>query len=604
MEFLKKINSPEDLKKIDWRKLPDLAAEIRERIINVISKSGGHLGPSLGVVELTIALHYVYNAPQDKVVWDVGHQSYCHKILTGRNQAFPTIRQHGGISGFNSVNESEYDAFGVGHASTSISAALGLAVARDLKHENYDVIAVIGDGSLTGGLAFEGLNNAGMSNRKMTVVLNDNKMSISPNVGALSKYLNKILLDPRYNRIKDEIWNLTKRLESNKRLEYLGESFRRIASRVDESVKHLLLPGRVFGELGFRYFGPINGHDIKSLLDVFRSAKELRGPKFIHIITEKGKGFIPAEKNKELFHGLSSFEKKTGAPVRKSGAKAKLTYSHIFGQVLCKLAESNKKIVGITAAMAPGTGMKTFAERFPDRFFDVGIAEGHAVTFAAALGLGGFCPVVAIYSTFMQRAYDQLIHDAALQKVPILFCMDRAGLAPDDGPTHHGAFDISFCRCIPHAVFMAPKDENEFQHMMYTGTLADDGPVFIRYPRGEVQGAAMDKDFKKLEIGRAEVVKKGREVALFAYGEMVDTALKTVKLMENKGIEATVINARFAKPFDEEIIRNIVKTHKFIVTLEANVLNGGFGSALLEAINHGKIINIPVLRFGYPDKFI
>jgi 1-deoxy-D-xylulose-5-phosphate synthase len=604
MGLLEKIKSPADLRKIDVKKLPDLAQEIRERIISVISESGGHLAPGLGVVELTIALHYIYNAPRDKIVWDVSHQTYSHKILTGRNDRFATIRQHNGLSGFATPDESEYDSFGTGHASTSISAALGIALARDKTKKNFAVVAVIGDGSLTGGLAFEGLNNVGITNTKMTVVLNDNNMSISPNVGAISRYLNKIITDPRYNRLKDEIWNLTKRLTSNKRFEYLGESFRQIAGRVDESVKNLLLPGKFFENLGFRYFGPVDGHNIKALIEMFRSVKELRGPKIVHVITTKGKGFEPAEEDKEFFHGLSSFEPSTGSPRVKPGAKKIPTYSEIFSKTLCKLAAQNKKIIGITAAMAPGTGMKAFAEKYPDRFYDVGIAEAHAVTFAAGLALSGFYPVVAIYSTFLQRAYDQLIHDAALQRLPMLICMDRAGLAADDGPTHHGAFDISYCRLIPNTVIMAPKDEDEMQHMMYTATTYGEGPVFIRYPRGQGLGVKFSRSFEAIPIGRARILKQGSDLAIIGYGEMVPSSLECAEMLMSRGLNPTIINGRFAKPVDLGLIREILKTHRYIVTMEANALKGGFGSAILEAVSDENSKHIPLLRLGYPDRFI
>ncbi|MFH0921059.1 MAG: 1-deoxy-D-xylulose-5-phosphate synthase, partial [Fibrobacterota bacterium] len=536
---LEKISSPADFRHFSIEKLNELSTEVRERILSVISETGGHLASSLGAVELTVALHFVYNTPHDKIIWDVGHQCYAHKILTGRNALFPTIRQHNGLSGFPRASESPYDTFDVGHASTSISVALGLVQAREINRQKFDVIAVIGDGSMTGGLAYEGLNNAGVLKKNMIVILNDNKMSISPNVGAMSSYLTKLLTDPRYNKLKADIWEVTGRFKR------FGDRLRIAASRVEESLKGLLLPGRLFEDLGFRYFGPIDGHNIDEMIRTFRNIREnVQGPVLIHVITKKGKGYNPAETNSAKFHGVGAFEKETGETVKAGPVP---TYSAVFGRTLVKLAEADSRVVGITAAMPTGTGMELFAQKFPGRYFDAGIAEGHAVTFAGGLAKGGLKPVVALYSTFLQRALDNIIHDVALQKLNVLFCLDRGGLTPDDGPTHHGAFDMSFLRSIPDAVIMSPKDENELQHMMYTG-LRCEGPVFIRYPRGVGTGVALDESFREIQIGSFEEIAHGKDGLILALGEMVERAQQVRDALKEKGFDIAVINARFVKP--------------------------------------------------------
>ncbi|OGS35486.1 MAG: 1-deoxy-D-xylulose-5-phosphate synthase [Elusimicrobia bacterium RIFOXYB2_FULL_49_7] len=597
MALLDKIHSPDDFRQFSIAELNTLAEEVRERIVSVVSETGGHLASSLGVVELTLALHYVYQTPTDKIVWDVGHQCYPHKILTGRNAAFPTIRQYGGLSGFPRTAESPYDVFDVGHASTSISVALGLVHARNIRQEKHDVVAVIGDGSMTGGLAFEGLNNAGAQKSNITVILNDNKMSISPNVGALSSYLNRILSDEHYNKLKKDVWELTGRLKG------VGFGIRNLMRRVDETVKHLILPGKLFEELGFRYFGPIDGHHIEEMVSLLRKIrKNVSGPVLVHVVTKKGKGYEYAENDAPRFHGVGSFEKETGKFQKKSNLP---TYSFIFGKTLCRLAEMDKRVVGITAAMPSGTGMENFAAKFPDRYFDVGIAESHAVTFAGGLAASGLRPVVALYSTFLQRAYDNLFHDVALQKLNVLFCLDRGGLAPDDGPTHHGAFDLSYLRCIPQAVIMAPKDENELQHMMFTA-LQTDGPVFIRYPRGNGTGAALDSDFRAITVGESEVLVKGEgKVLLLALGEMVERAEQVADILRAKNISPTVVNARFLKPLSTIQLVDLISSHQFVVTLEAGTKIGGFGGAILELMNEQRLEKgHRLLRIAYPDEFI
>lgn len=596
MGMLERVQYPADLRRLPLEELPKVAAEIRERIVSVVSETGGHLASSLGVVELTLALHYVYNTPADKIVWDVGHQCYPHKILTGRNDRFQTIRQYNGLSGFPRAAESLYDVFDVGHASTSISVATGLALAREIRKENFHVVAVIGDGSMTGGLALEGLNNAGALKKNLTVILNDNKMSISPNVGALASYLSRILSDQHYNKLKKDVWDLTGRLKG------VGSGIRSVVRRMDESLKHLVMPGKLFEELGFRYFGPIDGHNIAEMVGILRNIRRhVSGPVLVHVLTKKGKGYEYAENDAPRFHGVGSFEKETGEVQRKSLVP---TYSSVFGKTLIRLAEQNDKVVGITAAMPTGTGMEEFANRFPERYFDVGIAEGHAVTFAGGLASAGIRPVVALYSTFLQRAYDQVIHDIALQKHNVLFCLDRGGLAPDDGPTHHGAFDLAFLRCVPEAVIMAPKDENELRHMMFTG-LKIGGPVFIRYPRGSGMGVKMDQDFMEIPVGSVEVMAKGAKVLILALGEMVGRAAKVVERLKQAGMNPTLVNARFAKPLSSEALRPLLEAHECVVTMEAGTMVGGFGSAVSEMISGLKIGNIVKFeKIAFPDAFI
>ena len=596
LDLLDQIDSPEDLKKLSIPELAELSREIREFLVNSVSQTGGHLAPSLGVVELTLVLHFLFDSPRDKIVWDVGHQAYVHKILTGRKERFHTIRQLKGISGFPNIFESEHDCFGTGHASTAISAALGMATARDLQKQDNHVIAVIGDGALTGGLALEGLNNAGASGRDLIVILNDNEMSISKNVGALSQYLTTIITTQSYNKLKDEIWEITGKLSS------FGEKLRSAVGRLDESLKSILVPGLVFERLGFRYFGPVDGHNISRLMHVLRAAKRLKGPILIHVVTKKGKGYKPAEENAPKFHGLGAFDKSTGESVKKS---TNPSYSSVLGETLTELAEENKKIVAITAAMSLGTGLIPFAEKHPDRFFDVGIAEGHAVTFAAGLAKQGMRPVVAIYSSFLQRAYDSIIHDVALQKLPVVFALDRAGLVGDDGPTHHGVFDLSYLRVVPNMIVMSPKDEAELKNMIFTASKYTEGPVAIRYPRGSGVGVSLDSPFREITIGKAEVVEKGSDVLIAAIGPMVYHALEARKKLSELGINAEVINARFVRPLDETLFKKKFKHFEHIFTLEDNTVVGGFGSALEELlVKTDEHRHVTIHRIGVPDHFI
>ena len=593
MNLLDSIDSPENLKELNRKELDSLAQEIREFIISTVSITGGHLAPCLGVVELTLALHKTFSTPVDKVVWDVGHQAYVHKILTGRRESFATLRQYGGISGFPRIAESEYDAFGAGHASTAISAALGLATARDLKGEAHHVLAVVGDGALTGGMAFEGLNNAGASRRNIIVVLNDNRMSISPNVGALSKYLTQIITNPLYNKIKNDLWMLTGKLPRGSR------RIRHLIHRIEEGLKGMVVPGSLFERLGFRYFGPIDGHDIGRLLRVFREIRKLNGPILVHVITKKGKGFPLAEENATKFHGLGSFCRETGSTSEKKAP----SYTEIFGKTMVELAEKDERIVGITAAMADGTGLIHLAKRFPDRFFDVGIAEPHAVTFAAGMALQGMKPVVAIYSTFLQRAIDQIIHDVALQQLPVVFALDRGGIVGDDGPTHHGCFDLSYLRFIPNLVVMVPKDENELRDMLFTA-LQHDGPIALRYPRGESMGLPLKNTFDTVPIGKSEIILEGKDLCFLSVGDGVDLAMRVAGRLAMNGISAGVINARFVKPIDRQMVEMVGKKYPRIFTLENNAVIGGFGSAVGEILSETEGLNITFRRLGIPDRFV
>ncbi len=592
--FLDMIESPKDLKVLNSQQLKLLATEIRNKIINTVSKTGGHLAPSLGVVELTLAIHYVFNCPNDKIVWDVGHQSYTHKILTGRSKKFHTLRQYKGISGFPKIKESDYDAFGTGHSSTAISAALGIAKARDLKGENHKVIAVVGDGALTGGMAFEGLNQAGHLKSDLIVILNDNKMSISPNVGALSSYLRKMITHPRYK-------------EKRRKIElFLKKWSKKAAERafaLEDTIRAMSGPGLLFKEMGFKYFGPVNGHDINSLIRLFNNIKDIKGPILAHVITRKGKGYAYAEEEVTKFHGISQFNVENGQKLK---IGTHMTYTAAFSNALVKLAKEDPRIIGITAAMAEGTGLSRFSKEFPDRFFDVGIAEQHAVTFAGGLATQGFKPVVAIYSTFLQRAYDQIIHDICLQNLPVVFAIDRAGLVGEDGPTHHGPFDLSYLRNIPNLTVMAPKDENELGHMLKTA-IDLESPVAIRYPRGEAVGAPVENPLETIQIGKAEILKKGDDILVLAVGPIVYEALEAAKYFENpankKKLSVCVVNTRFVKPLDEKTITELAKKIKKIVTIEENSLQGGFGSAVLELLEANNI-KATVKRIGLPDKFI
>ena len=589
LHYLDKINSPKDIKGLNVDQLAELASEVRGEIISTVSKTGGHLAPNLGAVELTIALHYVLNAPRDKIVWDVGHQTYTHKLLTGRRKKFRSLRQYKGLSGFPKREESKYDAFGAGHSSTSISAALGMAKARDLENEDYTVTAVIGDAALSGGMAFEALNQAGALGSNLLVILNDNEMSISKNVGALSIYLNKLMTTPLYNRLRRRTQYLVRRTP------VIGPRILKLARGLEEGVKNLFIPSIWFEELGFRYFGPVDGHNLTHLIETLERVKKIEGPVLIHIVTKKGRGYLPAEREPAKFHGLGPFDIKTGKPKKR---EKRLTYTQVFGEILVKLARKDRKIVGITAAMEWGTGLETFKEEFPDRFFDVGIAEEHAVTFAAGLAASGFKPVVAIYSTFLQRAYDQILHDVALQNLPILFAIDRAGIVGGDGATHQGIFDIAYLSHIPNLILMAPKDENELQHMLYTG-LRHDGPIALRYPKEEGRGVKMNKEFKALSIGKAEVLYKGKDLAIFALGSMVHPSLEAAE-----ELNATLVNLRFAKPLDKKIITTLAKEYGKIVIVEEGILEGGVGRAILELLEKEGLRNIKIKCIGLPNKFL
>ena len=593
--LLTQIDSPEDLRKMPLADLPLLAQEIREEIIDTVSRVGGHLASSLGVVELTLALHYVFDTPRDRLIWDVGHQSYAHKLITGRRKDFHTLRQCGGICGFPRREESPYDAFGTGHSGTSISAALGMAQARCLRGEGHKVIAVIGDGSMTAGLAFEGLNQAGAMDKDLIVILNDNELSISPNVGALSSYLNRLMTGHLATRFRDEIKAFLTRLPG------VGKSALKMAKYAEESLKGFFLPGLLFEELGFKYIGPLPGHKIDALIENFRNIKQLRGPILVHVLTTKGKGYSPAEKDPVTFHGVGPFLPESGEIQQpKTGC---LSYTEVFGQAMVRLGRENPCLVGITAAMPQGTGLDAFAAEFPDRFFDVGIAEQHGITFAGGLAAEGFIPVVAIYSTFMQRAYDQILHDVCLQKLPVVLAMDRGGIVGSDGPTHHGLFDFSYLRHIPNLVVMAPKDENELQHMLKTAVNCG-RPVSLRYPRGNGWGGNLDLEMKELPIGKAEVLRRGKDMVILAIGVTVRPALEAASRLQNQGIEAAVINARFVKPLDEELFCSLAAEGRPLITVEENALQGGFGSAVLELFEEKGFTNIAVKRLGIPDVFV
>ena len=592
--ILETIDKPQKLKKLSIEQMKLLAEEIRQLLICSVSKTGGHLAPSLGVVELTMAIHKIFNSPVDKIVWDVGHQAYVHKILTGRYREFGTLRQFGGISGFPKLSESEHDSFGTGHSSTSISAALGMALARDIAGKNYNVLAVIGDGSLTGGQAYEALNHAGHAGTNMIVILNDNEMSIAKNVGAMSEYLSKIRTEPKYKKVKKDIDFLLRRIPA------IGDHVARTVERLKDSVRYLLVPGMLFEELGFNYIGPIDGHNFQILTEVLEKAKSMQGPILIHVLTCKGKGYKPAECNPGKFHGVGPYCIESGEIIKSSSTP---TYTGIFGDTLVEIAKQDSRIVAITAAMPEGTGLKRFGAEFPKRIFDVGIAEQNAVTMAAGMATQGMKPIVALYSTFAQRAYDQILHDVCLQNLPVIFALDRAGIVGEDGPTHHGVFDYSYLRHIPNLVIMAPKDENELRHMLHTAVQVD-SPVAIRYPRGSGLGIKMDESLQQLPIGVAEELKVGRDLVFLATGAMVDPCRAASELLEAQGIQAGLINARFIKPLDEQMIRRLSRDVGIIVTVEDNILAGGFGSAVLEYVNEQNLNWVKVLRLGLPDQFI
>ena len=594
-ELLKQIHDPSDLRHLRPTDLPRLAQEIREEIIRTVSRVGGHLASSLGVVELTLALHYVFDTPRDRIVWDVGHQTYAHKLITGRQENFHTLRQSGGICGFPRREESPYDVFGTGHSGTSISAALGLAQARCLRGEDYKVIAVIGDGSMTAGEAFEGLNQAGAMDKDLIVVLNDNELSISPNVGALSSYLNRLMTGQFATRFREEIKNFLRKLPG------IGGSALKWARYAEESFKGFFLPGLLFEELGFKYVGPLPGHTIDSLIENFRNIRQLRGPILVHVLTTKGKGYEPAEKDPVTFHGVGPFDPETGEIRNHQGGC--LSYTEAFGKTMVKLAREIPCLVGITAAMPQGTGLDAFASEFPDRFFDVGIAEQHGITFAAGMAVEGFIPVVAIYSTFMQRAYDQILHDVCLQNLPVVLALDRGGIVGADGSTHQGLFDFSYLRHIPNLVVMAPKDENELQHMLKTA-ISCGRPASLRYPRGNGWRGSLDEEVQELPVGKAEVLRSGKDLILLAIGSAVKDALEAASRLQEQGVAATVVNARFVKPLDAELIVSLVAECRRLITVEENALQGGFGSAVLELLEEKGITGVQVKRLGIPDVFV
>ncbi|WP_024297889.1 1-deoxy-D-xylulose-5-phosphate synthase [Methylomicrobium lacus] len=584
--LLDQINLPADLRKLSKDQLKPIAKELRDYLTHTVSVSGGHFSAGLGTVELTVALHYVFNTPEDQLVWDVGHQAYPHKILTGRKGRMTTIRTHGGIAAFPTRSESEYDAFGVGHSSTSISAALGMAIASAQKGENKQMVAIIGDGSITGGMAYEAMNHAGALDANLLVILNDNDMSISPNVGAMNNYLAKILS----SRLYVSAWEESKKVLSS--MPTVWE----LARRTEEHIKGMVVPGTLFEELGFNYIGPIDGHDIDVLVATLENLKAMPGPRLLHIVTRKGKGYAPAERDPLAYHGVPAFDpSKDSLP--KSAPSPHPTYTEVFGNWLCDMAEQDERLLGITPAMREGSGLVKFSERFPKRYFDVAIAEQHAVTLAAGQACQGAKPVVAIYSTFLQRAYDQLIHDVAIQNLDVLFALDRAGLVGPDGPTHAGSFDYSFMRCIPNLLIMAPADENECRQMLYTGFIHE-GPASVRYPRGKGPGAEVQKMMTALPIGKGEIRRQGSKIAILAWGSMVAPALKAADQFG-----ATVANMRFVKPIDEALILDLAKTHEMLVTIEENVLSGGAGSAVNQFLQAKRIL-MPVLNIGLPDAFI
>ncbi|MCR6545800.1 1-deoxy-D-xylulose-5-phosphate synthase [Dehalobacterium formicoaceticum] len=590
---LENIEDVKDIKHLSNQELEELAADIRAFMIDHVSRTGGHLAPSLGVVELTLVLHQIYDSPKDKIIWDVGHQSYCHKIITGRKCRFTSLRQYKGLSGFPKTFESEHDCFNTGHSSTSISAALGMAIARDLKGENHKVIAVIGDGALTGGMAFEALNHGGDLHTDLIVVLNDNEMSIAPNVGAMSGYLSRMRTDPRYERGKEELEQLLNKIPK------VGPMVAKTVERFKDSLKYFVVSGMLFEDMGFTYLGPIDGHNIGAMKTVFTNANQLKGPVLVHVVTKKGKGYPPAEANPDIFHGVGPFDPATGKVFQKEGPPA---YTKIFGETLMDLAEDQDNIVAITAAMPGGTGLDKFSKKYPKRFFDVGIAEQHAVTFSAGLAAQGFHPVVAIYASFLQRAYDQVLHDVAMQNLPVTFALDRAGLVGEDGETHHGIFDISMLRHMPRLVMMAPKDENELRGML-TWAVKYQGPTVLRYPRGAGQGVEITESYPVIQLGQGEVVLEGHDLTMIPVGPMVYTALQAAEQLKEQGISAAVLNPRFIKPLDHELIVEYAKKTKRIVTIEEHVLAGGFGSACLELLNQENS-GAEILNIGLPDAFI
>ena len=593
--LLEKIDSPTDLKSLSLSDLEVLAGEIRQRIIETVSKTGGHLAPSLGVVELTIALHYVFDAPEDTLIWDVGHQAYAHKLITGRRDRFHTLRTHGGISGFPKRSESPYDAFDTGHSSTAISLGLGVTTAKELKGDKSKVISVIGDGSMTAGLAFEGLNQAGHNEKNLIVVLNDNAMSISPNVGAFSSFLSRKMTGRRFLNFRRELENFIKSLPG------VGENILSLVRKSEDSFITFFTPGMLFEAFKFKYIGPIQGHRLDLLIETLRNARYLEGPVLVHVLTQKGKGYGPAEKDPAHFHGVGCFEIPTGCPATDKTTTIP-SYTDVFGDAMVELGRQNKKIFAVTAAMPEGTGLMEFAQAYPERFLDVGIAEQHAVTFAAGLAAEGFRPVVSIYSTFLQRAYDQVIHDVCLPNLPVVFAIDRGGLVGEDGPTHHGHFDITYLRSLPNMTIMAPKDENELRQMLYTA-LKHSGPIAFRYPRGNGIGVNLDAEYRRLPIGKSEILREGHDLFLFALGSAVYPSLEAALQLEKEGVSAGVVNCRFVKPIDPKLADLGASTGRVLV-VEENIRQGGLGGAILELFSDLDVRNVRVRRMGLPDKFV
>jgi 1-deoxy-D-xylulose-5-phosphate synthase len=593
---LDRVHIPADIRGMSLPELKTLSSDVREFLIEVVSKTGGHLGAGLGSVELAVALHHVFQTPADKLVWDVGHQAYPHKILTGRKERLHTIRQYGGLSGFLKRTESEYDTFGAGHASTAISAALGMVAARDITHQQYKVVAIVGDGSMTGGMVYEGMNNAGIMKKDMIVVLNDNNMSIAPNVWAISNYFTELIANPSYNRFKKNVYELTGKLD------VWGDRIRRVASRVEEGIKVVITPGMLFEALGFRYFGPINGHNIAQLVRIFQEVREYSGPILVHAITQKGKGYKPAENDVQRLHGVTPFDKVTGiSPKKPESAPA---YTKIFGRAVVELARQNERVVALTAAMPDGTGLDQLQKEMPERFYDVGIAEQHGVTFAAGLATQGAVPVVAIYSTFLQRAIDQIIHDVALQHLHVVFAIDRGGLVGADGPTHHGAFDLTYLRMIPGMVVMAPRNEQELRDMLATAVAYKEGPIALRYPRGNGLGIPLREGFTILPIGEAETLRQGKDVALLGIGSMTNIAMHAADLLQAEGISAEVVDMRFVKPLDGTLLRELAARIPRFVTIEDNTVMGGFGGAVAEYLASSGFTGVQLHAIGLPDRFI
>ncbi len=598
--LLKNILFPSDLKKLDLTELPKLSEELRQFIIDVVSSNPGHFGASLGVVELTVALHYVFNTPYDRIIWDVGHQAYGHKILTGRKEVFNTNRKYKGISGFPKITESEYDSFGVGHSSTSISAALGMAKAAGFsKDDDRQIVAVIGDGSMTAGLAFEGLNNAGIEKTNLLVILNDNNMAIDPNVGALKEYLLDITTSKTYNKLKNDVWHLLGHLNK------LGHNYRKLAQQIDNAVKSFLLrQSNLFESLNFRYFGPVDGHDVVYLTKILNDLKDIKGPKLLHVVTQKGKGFKQAEENQTIFHAPGRFDKETGEILKiKTDKPTPPKYQDVFGHTVLELAKENEKIVGITPAMPTGSSLNIMMKEMPERTFDVGIAEQHAVTFSAGLAIEGMLPFCNIYSSFMQRAYDQVIHDVAIQNLNVVFCLDRGGLVGEDGATHHGVYDLAYMRGIPNMIVSAPMNEEELRNLMYTAQLPSKGPFSIRYPRGTGVMPEWKTSLKEVEIGKGRLIRKGTDIAILSIGHIGNSVVEASKELVKKNIDVTHYDMRFVKPIDEKILHEIGRNYKSVVTVEDGTIVGGFGSAVLEFMNDNGY-NVRVKRLGVPDKFI